>query len=150
MNGRSRTPEWLRPLWEKRNAETAARIGAGIEVLIKARQPVTIAALQRAIFAQSGVHASQSTIQRSGAYRQVRRNAIRDRSAAKLEAALSGLGPQERKVLLAKASRLRRENKEDLIARILILENARSHQTEVERMLQQEILRLQLESVPLR
>jgi hypothetical protein len=111
---------------------------------------VTIAALQRAIFAQSGVHASQSTIQRSEAYRQIRRNAIRHRSAPKLEAALSDLGPQERRVLLAKVSRLRRENKEYLIAKILTLESARSHQTEVERTLQQEMLRLQLESVPLR
>lgn len=117
---------------------------------MKESQPVTIAALQRAVVAQSGVRVSQSTIQRSEPYQQHRRNAIRHRPAAKLAAALGELEPRNRKGLLAKASRLRRENKDGLIAKILILESALSHQTEVERTLQQEILRLQLESVPLR
>jgi len=150
VTGRSRTPEWLRPLWEKKNAETAARIAAGMETLRKESQRLTTAALQRAIFAQSGVRVSQSTIQRSEPYQQHRRHAIRHRPAPKLEAALGELESRNRKGLRAKASRLRRENKEGLIVKILILESSLSHQTEVERTLQQEILRLQLESVPLR
>jgi hypothetical protein len=118
-----------------------------METLRKESQRLTTAALQRAIFAQSGARVSQSTIQRSEAYRQHRRNIIRNRLAPKLEAALSDLGPEYRKGLLAKASRLRRENKEGLIAKILILESALSHQAQVERTLQQEILRLQLASM---
>jgi hypothetical protein len=148
--GRSRTPEWLRPIWERKNHETTTRITAGMEMLGKERQPVTIASLQLAISAQSGVRVSQSTIQRSEPYQQHRRNAIRHRPAAKLEAALGELESRNRKRLMAKASRLRRENKEGLIAKVLILESALSHQTEKERTLQQEILRLQLESLPLR
>jgi hypothetical protein len=65
-----------------------------------------------------------------------------------LGAVLSDLGPQDRKSLLAKASRLRRENKEGLIAKILLLENAVSRKSEVERALQQEVFRLQLASMP--
>lgn len=143
-----KTPEWLRPLWERKNAETAARISAGMQVLLEQNRPVTLGSVQQAILGQSGVKISQSTIQRSEAYRRQRRSIIRDRPTAELAAAINDLGPQDRNSLLAKASRLRRDNKEGLIAKILILESALSRQTEVERTLQKEILRLQFESMP--
>jgi hypothetical protein len=45
---------------------------------------------------------------------------------------------------------LRRENKEALIGKILLLERAVSRQSEVERALQEEVFRLQLASMPQR
>ncbi len=71
----NRTPEWLRPLWESKSAETAARISAGMEMLLKQNQPVTLAGVQQAILAQSNVRISPSTIQRSQTYRRHRRSA---------------------------------------------------------------------------
>jgi hypothetical protein len=144
LSRKRKTPEWLRPLWERRNAETDSRISAGLEKVLKQNQPTTLARIQQAILAQSGVRISLSTIQRSEAYRH-RRRTVPGRPAPVLEAVLQDLGPQDRKRLLAKASRLRRDNKETLISRILILERAISRQADVERTLQQEILRLQLE-----
>jgi hypothetical protein len=145
LSRKRKTPEWLRPLWERRNAETDSRISAGLEKVLKQNQPTTLARIQQAILAQSGVRISLSTIQRSEAYRHRRRRTVPGRPAPVLEAVLQDLGPQDRKRLLAKASRLRRDNKETLISRILILERAISRQADVERALQQEILRLQLE-----
>lgn len=147
---RTKTPEWLRPLWERKNAETAARISAGVEMLLKQSQPATLAGLQQAILADTGVKLSRSTIQRSEAYRQQRRSAVRSRPNTELGAVLSDLGPLHRKRLLAKASRLRRENKERLIAKILLLETSVLQKSEIERALQQEVFRLQLASMPQR
>ena len=144
---RTKTPEWLRPLWERKNAETAARISAGVEMLLKQSQPATLAGLQQAILADAGVKLSRSTIQRSEAYRQQRRGAVRSRPTTELGAVLNDLGPIDRKRLLAKASRLRRENKEGLIAKILLLETAVLQKSEIERALQQEVFRLQLASM---
>ena len=108
----NRTPEWLRPLWESKSAETAARISAGMEMLLKQNQPVTLAGVQQAILAQSNVRISPSTIQRSQTYRRHRRSATRRRSSSELTAVLNDLGPQDRKSLLAKASRLHRDDRE--------------------------------------
>ena len=145
LSRKRKTPEWLRPLWESRNAETDSRISAALENLLKQNQPTTLARIQQAILAQSGVRISLSTIQRSEAYRHQRRRTVPGRPASALEAVLQDLAPQDRKRLLAKASRLRRDDKETLISRILILEGAISRQAGVERALQQEVLRLQLE-----
>jgi len=146
-NSIHRTPEWLRPLWESRSAETAARIAAGMELLLKQNRPVMLAGIQQAILAQCGARISRSTIQRSEAYRRQRRRATRRRSTSELGAVLPDLDPQDRMSVLSRTSRLRRNHKEALIARILVLERAVSRQADVERTLQQEILRLQLESI---
>ena len=127
-----------------------ARISAGMQVLLEQSQPVTLTTVQQAIFGRSGVNISQSTIQRSEAYRQQRGSVIRNRPTPELASAINDLGPQDRKSLLAKASRLRRENKDGLIARILALESAVSRQSEVERTLRQEVFRLQLQLMPQR
>jgi len=121
-----------------------------MQVLLEQSQPVTLTTVQQAIFGQSGVNISQSTIQRSEAYRQQRGSVIRNRPTPELASAINDLGPQDRKSLLAKASRLRRENKDGLIARILALESAVSRQSEVERTLRQEVFRLQLQLMPQR
>ena len=137
-------------MWERRNAETAARISAGLEKLLEQDQPIRLAGVQQVILAQSGVRISLSTIQRSAAYRQQRRSIVRSRRPPALDAVLNDLGPQGRKGLWAKASRLRRENKEGLIAKILLLETAVLQKSEIERALQQEVFRLQLASMPQR
>lgn len=137
-------------MWEKKNAETASRISDSLEKLLKLIEPITLAGVQRVILAQSGVRLSLSTIERSEAYRQQRRTMVRNRRSPALDAVLNELGPEGRRGLLAKASRLRRENKEALIAKILLLERAVSRQTEVERALQQEVFRLQLARMPQR
>jgi hypothetical protein len=126
----------------------AARISAGVQVLLEQCQPVTLTGVQQAILGQSGVKISQSTIHRSEAYRRQRGSVIRNRPTPELATAINDLGPQDRKSLLAKASRLRRENKEGLIAKILRLERAICRHSEVERALQHEVLRLQLASTP--
>ena len=113
-------------------------------------QPITLVGVQQVILAQSGVRISLSTIQRSASYRQQRRSIVRSRRPPALDAVLNDLGPQGRTGLWAKASRLRRENKEGLIARILLLESAVARQSEVERALQHEVFRLQLASMPQR
>ena len=145
---KTKSPDWLRPLWERKNAETASRISAGLEKLLEQDQPIRLAGVQQEILAQSGVRISLSTIQRSAAYRQQRRSIVRSRRPPALDAVLNDLGPQGRKGLWAKASRLRRENKEGLIAKILLLESAVSRQSEVERALQHEVFRLQVGSMP--
>jgi len=131
-------------MWERKNAETASRITGSLEKLLKLNEPITLAGVQRAILAQSGVRLSLSTIQRSEAYRQHRRTMVCSRRSPTLDVVLNELGSQGRRGIVAKASRLRRENKEALIAKILLIERAVSRQAEVERALQQEVFRLQI------
>jgi hypothetical protein len=113
-NSIRRTPEWLRPLWESKSAETAARIFTGMEMLLKQKRPVTLADIQQAILAQSSVRVSRSTIQRSEAYRRHRRSATRRRSTSELGTVLNDFVAEDRRRMLARASRLRRENKEGI------------------------------------
>jgi hypothetical protein len=82
---KTKTPEWLRPMWEKKNADMEVRISTGMEVLRERNRPVTLAAIQQAILAASNVQISRSTIQRSEAYRRDRRRAIRDRPSTSFD-----------------------------------------------------------------
>jgi DNA invertase Pin-like site-specific DNA recombinase len=140
-------PEWLRPHWEQKRKETAARVQAAVDQLRRRGQKVTVEAIRDAIRSMYSVSISTSTVKRNElAYQIYLANCQKPRAASLPQPALRELvenaSAGKRHGLRSKISRLRRESKDALVARLVILDRAAAKQRDVENRLREEILRL--------
>ena len=140
-------PEWLRPHWDQKRKETAARVQAAVDQLRRQDRKATVEAIRDTIRSMCGVSISTSTIKRNElAYQVYLANCQKPRAASLPESALRELienaSAGERHSLRSKISRLRRESKDALVAKLVSLERAAAKQRDVENRLREEILRL--------
>lgn len=141
-------PEWLRKGWEQKKNETAARVRAAVDVLRQHKQAITYESIRTQIKATYGISISGNTIRRNEhAYEICEANRERPRSGGKqrnllLIEILRGPPEQDLRAVRSKISRLRRETKDSLIARLITIERAVAKQKTVENVLREEILRL--------
>jgi hypothetical protein len=141
-------PEWLRKNWEQKKNDTAARVRAAVEVLRQNKHAITYESIRSQIKLTYGITISANTIRRNeGAYEIYEANRTRPKSAGQrrsphLNAMLRGATEQDCRAVRSKISRLRREMKDTLIARLITLERAVAKQRTVENLLREEILRL--------
>jgi hypothetical protein len=140
-------PEWLRSRWEQKKQETAARVQAAVDQLKRHRQDATLEGIRDAIRLMSGVSVSATTITRNElAYSIYLANRPKPRTTALPERALKQLvekaAENERRNLQSKISRLRRQRKDALIAKLISQEQEIAKYSDVERRLRDEIVRL--------
>lgn len=146
------SPLWLRTRWETKKQETTDRVTIAVQTLAAKGRRVTVAAICDAVKAVSGRSISANTIKRNPlAYEiylkhreQPRVRQVRD---AALEQLYQEMEPDEKAQLRTKVSRLRRETKDSLIARVVRLERMVGQQTTVENNLRDEVIRLRLISL---
>jgi len=117
-----KAPEWLRSRWERTKCETAARIQAAVDQLRQHRRDVTFESIREAI-RSTGVSISANTIKRNElAYKVYLANCRKPRPGHLPQPALRELvgsfPPEKRHTLEVKISRLRRERKDALIAKL--------------------------------
>ena len=141
------TPEWLRPRWEQKTNETAARVQAAVDQLCRQGRKVTLDAIRDTIRSTCGVSISTNTIKRNDrayhvymAHRQQPRVSCLPEPG--LRQIIENAPVEERHGLRSKISRLRRECKDSLVARVVSLESAAGKQRDIENRLREEILRL--------
>lgn len=140
-------PEWLRESWERKKNETAARIRAVVEVLRRQKRAVTYESIRGQVKATYGMSISANTIKRNElAYEIYQASRPRPRVGERRHPLLTGIirgAPEkERRAIHSKVSRLRREPKDALIARLITLERAVAKQRVAENLLREEIIRL--------
>lgn len=140
-------PEWLRESWERKKNETAARIRAVVEVLRRQKRAVTYESIRGQVKATYGMSISANTIKRNElAYEIYQASRPRPRVGERRHPLLTGIirgAPEkERRAIHSKVSRLRREPKDGLIARLITLERAVAKQRVAENLLREEIIRL--------
>jgi hypothetical protein len=124
-------------------------VRTAIECLTAEQQPVTVNAIREKVKAIFGVPFSANTIKRNeaahGLYMSCRQPyrvpAARDMLLRDLYASAS-----DRPHLHAKVARLRRQSKDHLIARLIVLERAAELHGEVENRLREEIIRNSLQT----
>jgi hypothetical protein len=141
------SPEWLRPRWEEKKRETAARVATAVEALGRENQAVTYASIREKVHALCGVWISTNTIKRNdlaypiySKYRQpLKAKPMREPLLSRL---LAGVPEIERRAVQSKASRLRREPKDALIAKLILLDQTVAKQKRAENALREEIIRL--------
>jgi len=145
FNGK--VPEWLRSRWERTKYETAARVQAAVHQLLQQGRDVTLEGIRETIRSMHGISISANTIKRNelayqiySAHRQKRRVASLPQPA--LRELIANSSHAERRGLQSKISRLRREPKDALVAKLVSLERAAAMQRDVENRLREEILRL--------
>ena len=118
----SKAPEWLRPMWEQKTSETAARVADAVTHLSTAGASVTLTAICRTVQSLYNVSMSANTILRNPKAYDVYLRArgretgrcTRDQDLRTLVKAVSGA---EKENVQAKILRLRRRSKDSLIAR---------------------------------
>lgn len=144
-----RVPEWLRTRWERTKGETAARVQAAVDQLQQQGRHVTFESIRETIRSLHGVSISANTIKRNevayqiySAHRQKPNVASLPQPA--LREFVASVSVEERPGLKSKISRLRREPKDALVAKLVSLERAATRQRDVENRLREEILRLSL------
>ena len=142
-----KAPVWLRTRWERTKCETAARVQSAVDQLRQHNRYVTFESIREAIRSMHGVSISANTIKRNelayqiySAHRQTPRGASLPQPA--LRALVADASAEERRGLQSKISRLRREPKDSLVAKLVSLERAAAKQRDVENRLREEILRL--------
>ena len=142
-------PVWLSPLWEERRKKTAGHVIAAIGKLLEARLPVTIASIRNQVHSLFGRALSANTIKRNGVAYQMYLAYRLPPKAPQLSSSLlmefyAQAAPEERPGLHAKVARFRRQAKDDLIVRLIRLEETVKNQTDVENRLREEIIRTNL------
>lgn len=142
-----KVPEWLRSRWERTKGETAARVQAAVDQLRERGRGVTFESIRETIRSIYGMSISANTIKRNeiayqiySAHRQKPRVASLPEPA--LRALLASASAGERRGLQSKISRLRREPKDSLVAKLVCLERAVTKQRDIDNRLREEILRL--------
>lgn len=146
------SPLWLQSRWELKKQGTKDRVVVAVQTLAAQGRRVTIAAICDAVKSLSGRAISANTIKRNPlAYEIYLKHRIPPRIGYVREAALVQLYQQtrldERAQLRSKISRLRRESKDSLIARIVTLQRIVGQHTTVENNLRDELIRLHLSSL---
>jgi hypothetical protein len=147
-------PAWLSPLWEERRKKTAGHVNSAIGKLVEAGQPVTITSIRNQVHSLFGRALSANTIKRNElayqtylAYR-VPPKAPQVKSSLMIEF-YAQAAPAKRPGLHAKVARFRRQPKDDLIVRLIRLEETVKLQTDVENRLREEIIRTNLRATVL-
>jgi hypothetical protein len=142
-----KVPEWLRARWQRTKRETAARVQAAVDQLREHDRGVTFESIRETIRLIHGVSISANTIKRNelayqiySAHRQ--RPKVASLPQPALRALVANTSDEERRGLQSKISRLRREPKDSLVAKLVCLERAVTKQRDVENRLREEILRL--------
>lgn len=144
---KSRHPGWLQPRWDRQKRDTATRVEAAITALQRDHVEVTYANICKRVNLLYGLPISPNTIKRNDrAYllylanrRPPRRKQLRESLLMRL---VDGASDQEKRSLRSKTFRLRRESKDSLIARLIVLERTVTKQKTAENLLREEILRL--------
>lgn len=140
-------PVWLTAVWEQRKTETAARIERAVTKLRSEGCEVTYSSICAAVRAIDGISISPNTIKRNGAayeiYMAHRLSPLRPCLPEPLLAqTITAASLEEKRPLQSRIQRLRRETKDALIARVLLLERIVGQQKAAENALRDEIIRL--------
>ncbi len=141
------SPEWLRSRWEQKKRDTAARVAAAVKALRSEGQAVTYASIREKVHALSGLWISANTIKRNDLaypiYMEHRQPPkTRRRREPVLMRLLAAVPGGERRAVQSKVARLRRESKDALIAKLILLDQTVAKQKRVENTLREEIIRL--------
>jgi hypothetical protein len=147
MTSKRAAPVWLTPIWEQRKTETTARISRAVTKLRSDGCEVTYSSICATIRAIDGISISPNTIKRNGGAYEIyvaHRRPPRRRYLPEplLVQTVTAAGQEEKRPLLSRIERLRRETKDALIARILRLESIVKQQKAAENTLRDEIVRL--------
>jgi hypothetical protein len=145
-----KSPDWLRPLWEKKRAETVRRVTAAVRALKRQKKAVTLTAIREGIRELDGISISTNTIQRNELAYEVYLNhastAVKKKSKCWALVVLQRAAPPgQAPAFRAKIARLRRQPKDQLIAKLVELERTVEEQNKRENALREEILRITLE-----
>lgn len=141
------SPDWLRSQWEKKKRDSASRVAAAVNALRGEDRAVTYASIREKIHELCGVWISANTIKRNELaypiYVEHRRAPTSTpRREPLLTRLFAGVAGGERRAIHSKVSRLRREPKDALIAKLILLEQTVAKQKRVENTLREEIIRL--------
>ncbi|HEV2382192.1 MAG TPA: hypothetical protein VG206_20680 [Terriglobia bacterium] len=141
------SPEWLRSRWERKKWESAARVAAAVKALRGEGQAVTYASIRERVHALSGLWISANTIKRNELaypiYMEHRQAATSKGGREPLLMRLLAAVPVgQRRVVQSKVARLRREPKDALIAKLILLDETVAKQKRAENTLREEIIRL--------
>jgi hypothetical protein len=142
-------PVWLSEHWERKKTETLVRVRTAIECLTAEQQRLTVNAIREKVKAIFGVPFSANTIKRNEAAHALYVSCRQPyRGPAARDALLRDLyaSATDRPHLHAKVARLRRQSKDHLIARLILLERAAELHGEVENRLREEIIRNSLQT----
>jgi hypothetical protein len=140
-------PEWLSPQWEKKRQLTAARVEQAVQTLKSDGGVVSYAAIRERIHSLSGLWISANTIKRNdlayGFYLANRRAPrLRHLPEPLLTRLVESVSAEERRCIQSKVSRLRRDSKDALIAKLVSLERTIAKQKLTENALREEVIRL--------
>ena len=141
------SPEWLRSQWEKKKRESAARVAGAVTALRAEGRTVTYASIRERIHELYDVWISANTIKRNELaypiYREHRQTLkAGPRREPRLRQLLDSVSNGERTAIQSKVTRLRREPKDALIAKLILLDQSVAKQKRVENALREEIIRL--------
>lgn len=144
-NRRLVTPVWLAAAWEERRKETASCVGAAIGKLREANQPVTLASIRNEVLHLFGRSLSTNTIKRNeDAYqlylanrRAPRTPQVKGHLILELYACTE---PAKKAAIQARVARLRRHPKDDLIVRLMRIEESLTEQMDVANRLREKII----------
>ena len=140
-------PDWLSSQWEKKRHLTAARVEQAVQALKNDGGAVSYAAIRERVHSLSGVWMSANTIKRNdlayGIYLANRRSPkIRSLPEPLLTRLVESVPAEERRSMQSKVSRLRRDSKDALIAKLVSLERIVAKQKLTENALREEVIRL--------
>lgn len=140
-------PEWLRSRWEQKKIQTVERIRAAVDQLRREGRDVTFQSIRDTVRSVCGVSISANTIKRNDlAYQVYLANRPKPKVAQLPPPALRQLikdaSAEDLRSIQSKVSRLRREPKDALIAKLVSLERVVARQGDAENRLREEILRL--------
>ena len=146
-------PVWLTPVWEARKKETAVRVQAAIDRLREANQRVTFSAIRETVLDLFHRSISANTIKRNQvAYQLYLENRHTPRmSLVKSQSVLDfyeNTEPGTRAAAQSRVARLQRQTKDDLIVRLLRVEETLKAARNVENRLREEIIRLHVAHGP--
>lgn len=146
-NERGETPEWLAPSWEAKKADTLERVKRAIREINREGNSVSLRKIAKKAEEMDGRPLSATTIQRNeaayGEYLKHRRFLpSRQRRGQSIAEVLERTPSDERRNVQARISYLRKEKKDDLIAKVLSLQVLIEIRDEEAICLREEILRL--------
>jgi hypothetical protein len=141
-------PEWLSARWEASRQETAERVVKAIDRLKRDGRPVTLSSICAVVKEREGTSISPATIARNDgareAYLENRSASCRPMTSSALVELRQACPASERGALQAKVARLRKETKDELIARLIESEAKLRNSESIEAKLRDEIITLSL------
>jgi len=144
-NRKRMAPVWLATAWEERRKETARRVEAAIGKLREANRPVTLSSIRNEVLHLFGRSLSTNTIKRNeDAYELYLANRRAPRTPQVKPQLILELykrtGPAKKAAIHARVARLRRHPKDDLIVRLILIEQSLTEQMDVANRLREKII----------